>query len=252
MLADHAAIILFPDMLFLRYIGRLALPIFAFMVAEGVLHTRSKGKYFLRVFILAVLCQAGYTIFELISGTFAGIYQDLLPTPNGKSYFTFRQGETLFLALDAGNDKPDDQEGLFHNSEMLKEQQDWLRKMVLTEEYHSARWRIILIHMPPCDSEKYDSNAAYSLIRICSESGIAPDLILSGHLHKYLKIIPEAGICNYLREQRSEPITLPLPCPLLANDTDTLIRMEVSETELAAEVIDSHGIKIDQISIRKQ
>ena len=32
MLADHAAIMLFPDILILRYIGRLALPIFAFMV----------------------------------------------------------------------------------------------------------------------------------------------------------------------------------------------------------------------------
>ncbi|MBR5930769.1 MAG: hypothetical protein IKZ95_01950 [Lachnospiraceae bacterium] len=80
MLADHAAIILFPDMLFLRYIGRLALPIFAFMVAEGVLHTRSKGKYFLRVFILAVICQVAYTAFDLICGTFTGIYLNTLFT----------------------------------------------------------------------------------------------------------------------------------------------------------------------------
>ena len=185
-------------------------------------------------------------------GTFAGLFQELLPTPDGKSYFTFRQGETLFLTLDAGNDKPDDPEGLFHNGEMLKEQQDWLRKIVQTKEYRSARWRIILIHMPPCDVEKYDSNAAYSLIRICSESGVVPDLILSGHLHKYLKIIPETGVCSYLREDRSEPVTLPLPCPLLANDTDTLIRVEVRKTELSAEVIDCHGTTIDQISLEKQ
>ena len=80
MLADHTAIILFPHMLFLRYIGRLALPIFAFMVAEGVLHTRSKGKYFLRVFVLAVICQVAYTIFDLVGGTFTGIYLNTLFT----------------------------------------------------------------------------------------------------------------------------------------------------------------------------
>lgn len=80
MLADHAAIMLFPDILILRYIGRLALPIFAFMVAEGVLHTRSRVKYFLRIFILAVICQAAYTIFELVSGTFTGVYLNTLFT----------------------------------------------------------------------------------------------------------------------------------------------------------------------------
>ncbi|MBR2843557.1 MAG: hypothetical protein IKF06_09840, partial [Lachnospiraceae bacterium] len=61
MLADHAALMLFPNIVILRCIGRLALPIFAFMVAEGVLHTRSRVKYFLRIFILAVICQAAYT-----------------------------------------------------------------------------------------------------------------------------------------------------------------------------------------------
>ena len=74
MLADHAALMLFPNIVILRCIGRLALPIFAFMVAEGVLHTRSRVKYFLRIFILAVICQAAYTIFELVTGTFARIF----------------------------------------------------------------------------------------------------------------------------------------------------------------------------------
>ena len=80
MLADHAALMLFPNIVILRCIGRLALPIFAFMVAEGVMHTRSKVKYFLRIFILAVICQAAYTIFELITGTFAGVYLNTLFT----------------------------------------------------------------------------------------------------------------------------------------------------------------------------
>ena len=37
----------------LRYIGRLALPIFCFMIAEGVLHTRNFKKYALRLGIMA-------------------------------------------------------------------------------------------------------------------------------------------------------------------------------------------------------
>ncbi len=91
MLADHAAIMLFPDIMILRYIGRLALPIFAFMVAEGVLHTRSRVKYFLRIFILAIICQAAYTIYELVTGTFAGVYLNTL--------FTLSFGVLLCMAF---------------------------------------------------------------------------------------------------------------------------------------------------------
>lgn len=38
-----------------RTIGRLALPLFAFMIVEGIFHTRNTFKYLLRLFISAVL-----------------------------------------------------------------------------------------------------------------------------------------------------------------------------------------------------
>jgi len=60
MTLDHIGLILFPDILLLRILGRLALPIYAFMIAEGCRHTRSRKNYFLRMFALAALCQAVY------------------------------------------------------------------------------------------------------------------------------------------------------------------------------------------------
>ena len=60
MFIDHLGYILFPKVTILRVIGRLSLPIFAFMIAEGCIYTRSKLRYFLSVFILAVICQFGY------------------------------------------------------------------------------------------------------------------------------------------------------------------------------------------------
>ena len=39
----------------LRMIGRLALPLFCFMIVEGVLHTKNIGKYFLRLGIMATI-----------------------------------------------------------------------------------------------------------------------------------------------------------------------------------------------------
>lgn len=62
MTIDHVGVVLFPTVLVLRYIGRIALPIFMFMLAEGCQHTRSRLRYYLNIVALAVLCQAVYTV----------------------------------------------------------------------------------------------------------------------------------------------------------------------------------------------
>lgn len=60
MLIDHAGLVLFPHAGWMRIVGRLAFPIFAFCIAEGFHYTRSRGKYFLRIFLLGVGCQLVY------------------------------------------------------------------------------------------------------------------------------------------------------------------------------------------------
>lgn len=60
MTLDHIGVQLLPGVIWLRIVGRLAMPIFAFMVAEGCVHTRNKGIYLLRLVIIAVLCQLVY------------------------------------------------------------------------------------------------------------------------------------------------------------------------------------------------
>lgn len=57
MLIDHAGLLLFPSLPWLRIVGRLAFPIFAFMIAEGCLYTRNRRKHFLVIFALGVLMQ---------------------------------------------------------------------------------------------------------------------------------------------------------------------------------------------------
>ena len=57
MLIDHIGAYLFPQVRWLRIIGRLAYPIFAYMIAEGCCHTRSRGRYLLQLSALALGCQ---------------------------------------------------------------------------------------------------------------------------------------------------------------------------------------------------
>ncbi len=62
MAIDHVGAYLLPQYTFLRIIGRLAFPIFAFFIAEGCRYTRNKPKRFLLVFGLALICEAGSII----------------------------------------------------------------------------------------------------------------------------------------------------------------------------------------------
>lgn len=62
MLADHAGILLFPAATWLRVVGRLAFPIFAFMIAEGCRYTRSRARYLGGILALGVACQVVYFV----------------------------------------------------------------------------------------------------------------------------------------------------------------------------------------------
>lgn len=60
MTLDHIGMLLLPRWTILRILGRLAMPIYAYMIAEGCRHTRSRKRYFLRIAALAALCQGVY------------------------------------------------------------------------------------------------------------------------------------------------------------------------------------------------
>ena len=62
MLIDHAAIMLFDDLIWMRAIGRLAFPIFAYLISEGFIYTRDRFAYFKRLCLLGLLCQLAYAL----------------------------------------------------------------------------------------------------------------------------------------------------------------------------------------------
>ena len=62
MLADHVGLYLFPSWELLRVIGRLAFPIFAYMIAEGCFYTRNRHRYFASIALLGILCQIVATV----------------------------------------------------------------------------------------------------------------------------------------------------------------------------------------------
>ena len=62
MVSDHVGDLFFPGVMWLRMIGRLAMPLFSFCIAEGYAHTRDKNRYLLRMGIFALISEVPFDL----------------------------------------------------------------------------------------------------------------------------------------------------------------------------------------------
>lgn len=93
MTIDHVGMVIFPGVMILRIIGRLAFPIYAFMIAEGCRYTRNRRRYFLTMAGVGAGCQVVYYIVD------SSLYQCVL--------VTFSLSLLIIFALDNAQNKKD-------------------------------------------------------------------------------------------------------------------------------------------------
>lgn len=91
MFIDHMGAVFFPGELMFRYIGRIAFPIFAFLLVEGYFHTRDVRRYMLRLGLFAVISEIPYDL---------AFRETVLEFEHQNVFFTLFIGVAMMYALE--------------------------------------------------------------------------------------------------------------------------------------------------------
>ena len=62
MVLDHVGDNFFPDQVWMRVLGRIAMPVFAFCISEGFAHTHDKQRYLLRMGIFSLVSEVPFDL----------------------------------------------------------------------------------------------------------------------------------------------------------------------------------------------
>ncbi|HIU54354.1 MAG TPA: metallophosphoesterase, partial [Candidatus Gallibacteroides avistercoris] len=125
-------------------------------------------------------------------GRFAQNYLKYFPTPTGMPYYTFKQGPVFFIIMDGGEDKPDNDieylgTGAF--DAYREEEAAWLQQVVASQEFKTAPFKVVVIHVPPTQSTWHGPlHTKKMFVPILNKAGI--DLMLCGHLHQHIYAEP--------------------------------------------------------------
>lgn len=161
-------------------------------------------------------------------GNFSVYFPEYFPSSSGQLYYSFRQGPVHFLVLDAGEDKPDsdiEYFGLSRFDAYRTKQQEWLRQEVLKEDFKSAKYRVVLIHIPPLGSSWHGpSDIRKKFLPILNDAGIT--LMICGHTHRYSYIEPDPALNQF---------------PILINAHTTGLDVKVTQTGMSVKRKDIEG-----------
>ena len=112
MFIDHYGAVIHPTEMSYRIVGRLAFPIFAYLLANGYRHTRNKWKYLIRLSFCALLSEVP---FDLTFGQSYGLNWD-----HQNIFFTLALGLTALMVYDKTRLQSSDV--LVRDSQMIKEE----------------------------------------------------------------------------------------------------------------------------------
>ena len=167
-------------------------------------------------------------------GPFAFSYPKFFPTNNNQLYYTFSYGDAFFIVLDSGEDKPDsdiEYGGLTDMDKYRTEQAAWLERVVNSENYKKAKYKIAISHMPPFGDWHGVRDLEKKFVPILNKAGI--QLMLSGHYHSHIYKKPDSTR-NF---------------PVLINSNLNIIKAAICKEKIDLLVLNEFGKTIEHIII---
>lgn len=161
-------------------------------------------------------------------GAFSVNFPDYFPTPTGKLYYSFKQGPVHFIVLDCGEDKPDsdiEYSGMAQFDNYRTEQQLWLEKELQKEEFKSAPYKLVIVHIPPVGSDWHGPlDLRRKILPVLKNQNITA--MLCGHTHRY----------SYI-----EPIPEEFDFPIIINAHVTSLEIEATKDKMTILRKDTEG-----------
>lgn len=97
MALDHTGAVLYPSQIWLRCLGRIAFPIFCFLIVEGFFHTHDVRRYMGRLGVFALISEIPYDL------AFRGVF---LEYGHQNVFFTLLIGIGMMLLLERNREWP--------------------------------------------------------------------------------------------------------------------------------------------------
>lgn len=170
-------------------------------------------------------------------GYFARNLLRYFPTDTETYFHAFTHGPVRFVVLDSGEDKPDtskEYSGLVDFDPYRKNQAQWLAQEIAGRAFKKARFRVVVFHIPPFHGNDWHGERQLRKHWAPLLDKGRVDLLLCGHTHRYARISPE-------KDQHTYPIVI--------NDDDTAIRLDVSAKEMSGTVTRDDGLLIDRFTL---
>lgn len=169
-------------------------------------------------------------------GSFATAFQDYFSPKQEHIYYMFRQGPVCFVILDSGEDKPDsdlEYAGITVYDQYRTEQAEWLAKVLESKEYKEAPFKVVVCHIPPFGGWHGDQEVAEKFIPLLNKANV--DIMLCGHLHRYVRNEPKDGV----------------RFPVIVNSNNTILKAEAQPGKLSIKILDLEGKEVDKLTLSK-
>ena len=162
-------------------------------------------------------------------GPIAEYFHDYTCPRQPHLYFTWQQGPVFFIALDTGEDKPDDDieyYGFNQYDAYRSEEARWLQEVVNSDAYKKAKYHVVIGHIPPAmDKSAWhgDIEVRQKFIPILNNARV--DLMICAHTHRF-SYHPHAEGINF---------------PLVINSNNSVLYGETNNGRLTVKISDLKG-----------